>query len=393
MTGARHPYVSLAALAAMVMAAGLATAATEDVAGPAQDVDTNAGAVEELGDEATGEASEATDEPSAGDEVVAALATVGETLAQAAQATGQALATAGAAIGDAAVATGAAVGSAAAWTGRAIADGAIATADGVAFVAVNVGHGLAAAADGLGTAIAWTATGLADVSVAVGSGIAAGATWLGVATAEIAVDVGAWMGQSWPDSRQGQAIAAGSTASVAAASGAAWYTRVWKHAKYVPALAPMYTRLTRDELLDHEIRQRLYEQIEADPGIHLSELAREADVSWGTLLHHLRKLEEADLVYSEKENGKRCFFLPGQVSDEQRQILPALENDKARTIAEFYIENPSASQSEAADELGYSAALVSYHLQKLEDAGVVTRERQGRQQRVGVTQEARAVVA
>jgi len=210
----------------------------------------------------------------------------------------------------------------------------------------------------------------------------------------VTVDLGQGLAAAWPETRKGQAIAASAAAGGSAAAGsAAWYTRAWRYLRWAPGLAPLYTRIKRDELLDHPARQTIYEAIEDDPGIHLSELARELDASWGTLLHHLRKLEKADLVTSEKTNGKRCFFLPGEVSDSEQAILPALENDKARSIAEFYADNPGASQAEAAKALGYSAALVSWHLQKLEDAGVVTREREGRCQKVGVTQEAKAVVA
>jgi DNA-binding transcriptional ArsR family regulator len=383
MTGSRRASTSLAALALVVTVAGMALAApsAEDLEDASQDVEDKTGAVEAV-DAAEQEAAAGEEDASALDDVADSLAAIGDALGAAASATGQALASAGSAIASATAATGAALASAAQWTGAQIAAAAGAIASGTAWLAIETTQGLVAAVTAIGSGLAWAGTRLGQ-----------GTAWLGGALAQLAADVGSGLAASWPESSRGQAIAASTAGAGAAAGGAAWYTRAWRYLKYAPGLAPLYTRISRDELLDHPARQQIYERIEADPGVHLSELSRELDVSWGTLLHHLRKLEKAELVTSDKANGKRCFFLPGQVSESRQEILPALENEKARRIAEFYVENPSASQTEAADELGYSAALVSYHLQKLEDAGVVTREREGRRQRVGVTQEARAVVA
>ena len=382
MNGSRRASTSLAALALVIAAAGLAVAApsAEEVEQTSKDAE-DVGADDQL--ETVGDEAEAAEEDaSALDEVAGSLAAVGDAIADAAAASGEALASVGSAIATGTAAVGSAIATAAVWTGTKAAAFGQAIGEGTAWLAVETGHLVVGTVTAIGSGLAWAGLRLGE-----------GAAWLGANLASLIADVGSGIAAGWPESRQGQAIAASTAGGTAAAGGAAWYTRAWRYLKYAPGLAPLYTRISRDELLDHPAREAIYEMIEEDPGVHLSELSRELDVSWGTLLHHLRKLEKAELVTSEKTNGKRCFFLPGQVTDSQQEILPALENDKARAIAEFYAANPGASQSEAADELGYSAALVSWHLQKLEEAGVVTREREGRCQRVGVTQEAKAVVA
>ncbi len=384
MTSSQRVSMLIAALALVVLAAGFATAAepdAEDLQAHANDVDAKTGALEHL--EATAEETSAEEEePSAWADVSASLAVVGEALMTATHVTGQALAATGSAVGNAAVATGSAIATAGAWTAHTIASIAVATADGTAWLALNTAQLAAAGFAALGSGLAWAGYRFAD-----------GATWLAAGLAAISTDLANGLVATWPETQKGQAIAASAAGGTAAAGGAAWYTRAWRYLRYAPGLAPLYTRISRDELLDHPARQAIYAKIEQDPGVHLSELSRELDTSWGTLLHHLRKLEKANLVTSEKANGKRCFFLPGEVTDVEQEILPALENEKARSIAEFYAANPGASQSEAAETLELSASLVSWHLQRLEEAGVVHREREGRRQRVGVTQEARAVVA
>ncbi len=357
----------LAALAAVTILAGIAAPihAADEVAVQADTLEDEAGTLESLTEGAGDEVTEtvattadgAQDAISAAGDVVAAIA---NTLAQGALA-----------VTDALQATAHGLASAAAWT--ASATGAILAATGT---------GLAWAARGLGEGIVWTAT-------ALGGALATAGAW----TASALLDAARWTGAAWPTTATGQALVAGTASGSAAAAGTAWYTRAWRYLKYVPGLAPLYSRIQPEELLEHPKRDKLYTLIKENPGIHLSQMSREMDVSWGTLVHHLRKLEKGDLITSEDKRGKRCFFVPGQITGAKKDILPALENEKARRIAEYYADNPGASQSDAADALDYSAALVSWHLKNLEDAGVVTREREGRRQRVGVTQEARSLVA
>lgn len=401
MTGPSVTSRTLTALFALLMVAGVASAASgaAEIDRQAQALEDEAGALSELDGtvpQDAGEDAEASTVAEIGD----ALAAAGEAIADAARATVGAIGTAAgtvasglasvaAAIGDGLVAVGVALGDATLWTGEMLWTGLVATGDGLAWVGAGVWAGVTGVASGLWWLTERTGEGIAWTAIHLGQGVGTVAVWLGETIAGGVLAAG----EAWPSDPTHQAIVASSAGGTAAAAGAAWYTRAWRYLKYAPGLAPLYTRISRDELLDHPKRAKIYETIEASPGIHLSEMARELDLSWGTLLHHLRKLEDADLVTSEETSGKRCFFLPGQVSSAERDILPALENEKARRIAEFYAEHPGASQTEAAEALNLSAALVSWHLNKLEEAGVVTRERVGRRQRVGVTQEAQAVVA
>ncbi len=357
----------LAALAAVTILVGIATPthAAEEVALPADALEDEVGTLETLA-ETSQAAVEGTADATANG-VESAVKLVGNALA----AVASGIAAGASAIATGVVATISAIGNAIGWTAGLIASGISLAASGIA---AGFKH-LASAISHTGHALAGLVTGAA--------------VWI----ASITVDLALWTGDAWPNQPAHQAILAGSASGTAAAAGAAWYTRAWRYAKYLPGLLPLYSRIQPDELLDHPKRQSIYELVETNPGIHLSQMARELDVPWGTLVHHLRKLEKGDLITSEEKSGKRCFFLPGQVTGAKRDILPALENETARRIAEYYAKNPGASQNEAANALDHSPALISWHLSKLEDAGVVTRERVGRRQRVGVTREAQAVVA
>ncbi|MDX1611281.1 MAG: winged helix-turn-helix transcriptional regulator [Candidatus Thermoplasmatota archaeon] len=336
-------------------------------------------------------------EPTTLDELGALLGAAASAVADAALAAVDAIAAAAGAVGSALLAGLQATWAGILWTGSALWTGITATGRGIAWLGIHAWDGTVWAATGL-------ATGLWGVTKAVGSAIAwtgatlwSGASWLAVslatgigvglkATWNLLVDLGLATANAWPQEPKHQAIVASSAAGAAAAGGAAWYTKAWRYLSAAPFLAPLYARISREDLLDHPMREAIYQAIQEQPGIHVSELGRELDASWGTLLHHVDKLERAQLIVSEEASGKRCFFLPGQVSAEHKEILPALENETARTIATFFGEHPGATQSEACDALGLSAALVSWHIKRLEKAGVLQRTREGRTKRVSLTE-------
>lgn len=310
---------------------------------------------------------------------------------------GALLSAAGAALAEAAGAVLSAIGDGLAAAGRGLLAAVEAIGSALAWTGTTLWAGISAGAAGLWSGLRWTGEGLAWLAIHTGQGLA----WLARATGEglLALALGLVEGVSalvalWPeDPRDQAAAAAGVATATAAAGGAAWYTKPWRVLRYLPFLAPLYARIGREELLDHPARQEIHAAIQDSPGIHVSELSRSLGLPWGTLLHHVDKLERAGLVVSSAESGKRCFFLPGQVLREHRSILPALENGKARALAEYFAANPGASQKDAGQALGLSAALVSWHVKRLEEAGVLVRTRVGRRHEVGLTGEAMALVS
>jgi DNA-binding transcriptional ArsR family regulator len=144
-------------------------------------------------------------------------------------------------------------------------------------------------------------------------------------------------------------------------------------------LAPLASRLTRSEILENDTRKQIYEAIEEEPGINLRGLADEVDVAWGTLLHHLKKLEKAHLVKSERYGKYRRFFKNGSTySEEEQERLAALSTPSTARVAEYILENPGANQSEIGDEIGVTASTILFHVKRLKEVDLVEEEREGR---------------
>jgi len=144
-------------------------------------------------------------------------------------------------------------------------------------------------------------------------------------------------------------------------------------------LAPLASRLSRNELLENDTRREIYEHIQDEPGINLRGLADEIDVAWGTLLHHLKKLEDEHLVQSERYGKYRRFFQNGSTfTEEDQQRLAALSTPSTARVAEYILENPGSSQSEVGDAIGVTASTVLFHVKRLKEVDLVEQEREGR---------------
>jgi len=150
-----------------------------------------------------------------------------------------------------------------------------------------------------------------------------------------------------------------------------------------------YSRRDGSDPLDHEGRSAVYDAVASSPGIYLARLSDVSDVPRSTVRYHVRVLERESLVRSEKLRGKRRFF-PADVADVD--LAAALHDDATAPVVDAISRTGPASVSALADELDVSAATASYHLSRLEEAGVVSRERVDNEVVNSLTPAARDVV-
>lgn len=139
----------------------------------------------------------------------------------------------------------------------------------------------------------------------------------------------------------------------------------------------------RHNVLEHDMRQALLETIQASPGIHLRELAARHDTAVTNTQWHLRKLELAGLVKTQKVQGRRLYYpAQGGVATRSRALEnAAMANPNAGRVAEFLAANAGANQAVVAEALSMNPGTVRWHLRKLESAGVVRSIQEGHQTR------------
>jgi len=136
-----------------------------------------------------------------------------------------------------------------------------------------------------------------------------------------------------------------------------------------------YSRYDDSDPLDHDARAALYDAVRAQPGVYLSALSERADVNLSTARHHVRVLEDENLVASAKLRGKRRYY-PSTTEDVE--LAAALSDPATAAVLEALADVGEAHVGLLADELDRDPSTVSHHLQRLADDGLVERERRGR---------------
>lgn len=151
---------------------------------------------------------------------------------------------------------------------------------------------------------------------------------------------------------------------------------MWRAARWL-VVAPLYSKIADDRLLDHRVRRQIHEFLAQNPGATTQELRRELDLAWGSAVHHLRMLERAGLVASVQWGGNRDWYLSIGWPLARRKATSALKRPKARRVFEAITQSPGASLSELARRLGVHHTTVLFHLRRLQAADLVRSEKEG----------------
>lgn len=130
-------------------------------------------------------------------------------------------------------------------------------------------------------------------------------------------------------------------------------------------------------LLDSPIRQRIVRQVAGRPGQTVGELLETLDVGWGTLHHHLKRLEHAGLLHTVSA-GRRRLVYPGPSAAEppgSGRARAILRGRTARRVAEAIADHPGVGIDRLVPLVGESPRTVYYHVKRLVDAGLVLMDR------------------
>jgi predicted transcriptional regulator len=129
--------------------------------------------------------------------------------------------------------------------------------------------------------------------------------------------------------------------------------------------------------LELESRRAIYQEIAATPGSHFRALLDELDYAQGTLQYQLRWLADEGVI-DVSEDGKYTRYYPAaEFDDADRTVMNALRREYSRRILAHLLVDGPLSTTELSDRLEKAQSTVSWHLAKLADAGLVTKERDG----------------
>jgi Mn-dependent DtxR family transcriptional regulator len=245
------------------------------------------------------------------------------------------------------------------------------------------------AAGAVGRAVAGAAAAvcnlLASMGAAIASGAAAAVAGFVALVQALVKPLAQLLIHHKPAAMSGTAYAGAAAAGTAAITGGAQAGAWWSWRKLAPllALVPGFSRIAKDELLDHDRRAKIFEMIKQNPGIRLSELAHGLDLPWGSCMHHLRKLRADRLITFKQVGHHKCYFVNGSgLSDHEMAAVSLVKGDTLQGIAAYLDANPRVSLKELAQGVGISSPLAAFHVGKLARAGLVQKVRDGRSVRL-----------
>lgn len=123
-----------------------------------------------------------------------------------------------------------------------------------------------------------------------------------------------------------------------------------------------------------ETRSRIASEVCDSPGIHFNELVRELDLAPGQVQHHVRRLCREDRVIDESLYG-RTHYYPPEFDDWERSVLALARRETTRDVLLYLLAEGSARPNEVTDALGVARSTLSYHVDRLVEAGLVEKRR------------------
>jgi predicted transcriptional regulator len=136
----------------------------------------------------------------------------------------------------------------------------------------------------------------------------------------------------------------------------------------------MYSKIKRENLLNNAIRNRILEYIKENPGKHYRAILKDLDLPMGVLTYHINRLEKAQYLNSRQDGMYRRFFVKGPKTE-----IKFFLSDIQESILSVIKENKGISQTKIADKIGVSRKVVNYHVNILNQAGIILVESNGRE--------------
>ncbi|MFX1294319.1 MAG: winged helix-turn-helix transcriptional regulator [Promethearchaeota archaeon] len=131
--------------------------------------------------------------------------------------------------------------------------------------------------------------------------------------------------------------------------------------------------------LNQPTRQKIYQLIEENEGIHLREICRRLEKEMGCIQYHLHILENANLISSMKDGRYKRFFVNYRDIPEERVLIALLKRETtAKVLILIYKHNGDGiSHSAIAKQLKSTSQAVTWHIHKLDNANIISITKRG----------------
>jgi DNA-binding MarR family transcriptional regulator len=138
---------------------------------------------------------------------------------------------------------------------------------------------------------------------------------------------------------------------------------------------PLYTKIRREDVLDHFVRGQIYGYIQSSPGEHYNAIKKALGLTNGSLAHHLKTLEREEFIRSRRFGLHRRFYPKNyRIPDSDAFFLNPIQ----QRLIGLVREAPGVSQKVLSERLGLTPPTVNYHVSVLMEHGYLRVEHHGR---------------
>lgn len=121
----------------------------------------------------------------------------------------------------------------------------------------------------------------------------------------------------------------------------------------------------------------LVAHVNESPGTHFNELVRRLGVAPDTLHRLQAEAEAADAIVVDEHYGKTHFY-PADISPENRRVLALLRRETSREILVCLLNEAPTTPTTVAERVDIARSTLEWHLDRLIDAELVAKRRDGR---------------
>jgi DNA-binding transcriptional ArsR family regulator len=141
-------------------------------------------------------------------------------------------------------------------------------------------------------------------------------------------------------------------------------------------------RLSLEEVLENENRNRIIDLILKEPGIHFNELLRKTELAAGNLVWHLDILETYKVVGKKRIGNFIAYFPYYQKNPISNLDLQLSKSKLTLEILEMIEKEPGLWNSIITKHFKVDHKTIQYHINKLKDLGLINFKSEGRKKKI-----------
>ena len=125
-------------------------------------------------------------------------------------------------------------------------------------------------------------------------------------------------------------------------------------------------------------KQRIYQYIRSNPGIHLRRIAKDLKLGMGNASYCLGLLETEGSIKSRRIRLYKTYYTVSSLAEKDEFLLAALQQETPRDIISYLIEKPGATQTDIAHLKSFTSSTINWHMSRLIEVGLVYSQKDGR---------------